>query len=168
MIHTLIDVVSKNGNLLLNVPVRGDGSIDSEEMAVVAGITAWTKRNGECIFGTRPWKIFGEGPASESAAPLKAQGFNEGQGKPFSSSDFRFTTKGDALYAIALGRPPAGQAIIKSLGAGSRHYPGKIGQITLLGTGQSLAFSRHKHILIITLPERLPEQVAYAFKIIPG
>jgi len=168
VIHTLIDVVSKNGNLLLNVPVRGDGTIDSEELLVVEGITAWIKINGECIFGTRPWKIFGEGPASEIVAPLNAQGFNEGKGKPFSGSDFRFTTKGDILYAIALGLPPAGNAVIKSLGINNSNYPGKIAGVSLVGTGQPLEFYRNGDGLIIKLPDNLKEQVAYSFKILPA
>src|SRR5664279_3124631 len=87
VVHTLIDVVSKNGNLLLNIPVRGDGTIDNDERKVVAGITDWMKINDEAIYSTRPWKIFGEGPAIEDVAPLKAQGFNEGKGKPFTAED---------------------------------------------------------------------------------
>ena len=168
VIHTLVDVVSKNGNLLLNIPVRGDGTIDSEELAVVEGITAWTSLNGEAIFGTRPWKVFGEGPASESTAPLTAQGFNEGKGKPFSGNDFRFTAKGDILYATALGLPPDGKAVIKSLGANSAYYKDKIGAVKLLGTGQSLAFETTANALVINLPDNLKEQVAYSFKILPA
>jgi alpha-L-fucosidase len=168
VIHTLIDVVSKNGNLLLNVPVRGDGTIDSEEMGIVEGITAWNKQNGECIFGTRPWKIFGEGPASEGINSLAAQGFNEGKGKPFSGSDFRFTTKGNTLYAIALGLPPDGKAVIKSLKSDSIYYPEKIGHIKLVGIGEGLSFNRTNEALIIDLPDNLPNQVAYCFKVIPG
>ena len=105
VIHTLVDVVSKNGNLLLSVPVRGDGTIDEDERKVVEGIAAWMKINDEAIFSTRPWKIFGEGPAIESAAPLTAQGFNEGKGKPFTAEDIRFTRKGNTLYAFLLGWP---------------------------------------------------------------
>ncbi len=168
VIHTLLDVVSKNGNLLLNIPVRSSGTIDSEELAVVEGITAWMSLNGECIFGTRPWKIFGEGPASESSAPLTAQGFNEGKGKPFSGSDFRFTTKGDILYATALGLPPGGKAIVKALASESDHYPGKVGYVEFTGTGQALEFERNRNGLVIHLPDRVIEQVAYSFKILPA
>ena len=168
VIHTLADVVSKNGNLLLNVPVRGNGTIDSEELKVVEGITAWVKLNGECIFGTRPWKVFGEGPASEGAEPLHAQGFNEGRGKPFSGNDFRFTTKGDVLYAIALGLPPDGKATIKSLGANANYYTGRIGAVKLVGMDQSLSFTQKADGLVIDLPANLNEQVAYGFKILPA
>lgn len=168
VIHTLADVVSKNGNLLLNIPVRGNGTIDSEELTVVEGITAWMKLNGESIFATRPWKIFGEGPSTDSAAPLSAQGFNEGKGKPFTGNDFRFTTKSEVLYAIALGLPAEGKAAIKALGSNSSHYMGKIGDVKLVGTDQSLAFERNADALIIKLPDNLKEQVAYSFKILPA
>ena len=68
VIQTLVDIVSKNGNLLLNIPVRGDGSIDEIERGVVEDIGRWMQLNSESIYGTRPWKIFGEGPAQENAA----------------------------------------------------------------------------------------------------
>jgi alpha-L-fucosidase len=132
VIHTLADVVSKNGNLLLNIPVRGDGTIDDKERAVVEDIAAWIKINGEGIFSTRPWSIYGEGPAMESSAPLSAQGFNEGKGKPFTVQDIRFTTKNKVLYAILLGWPGAGEAtLIKSLSADGKI--GKIVNVSLLG-----------------------------------
>ena len=80
VIQTLADVVSKNGNLLLSVPVRADGTIDSDEVKIVEGIAAWMDINRESIFGTRPWKVFGEGPAMASAAPSGAR-LQRGQGK---------------------------------------------------------------------------------------
>jgi alpha-L-fucosidase len=166
VIHTLVDVVSKNGNLLLNVPVRGDGTIDSEEQAIVEGITAWNKLNGEAIFGTRPWKIFGEGPASESVNALTAQGFNEGKGKPFSGSDIRFTTKGNVLYAIALGMPAQGKMVIKALGLNSTYHPDKITHIKLVGTDQELTFNRENDALTINMPDNVISQVAYSVRII--
>ena len=166
VIHTLVDVVSKNGNLLLNVPVRGDGTIDDEEQAIVEGITAWNKSNGEAIFGTRPWKIFGEGPASDPAAAVVAQNFNEGKGKPFSGSDIRFTTKGNVLYAIALGMPAQGKLVIKALGLNSGYYSEKITRIKLLSTDQELTFSRGNDALTINLPDNVSDQVAYSVRIL--
>ena len=168
VIHTLIDVVSKNGNLLLNVPVRGDGTIDSEEQAIVAGITAWNKINGECIFGTRPWGIYGEGPSAEVVDDANPQNFSEGKNKPFSGNDYRFTTKGNLLYAIALGLPPDRKATLKSLKLNSMHYPVGIASVRLLGTDQQLYFERSTDALIIKLPDNLLEQPAYSFKIFPA
>ncbi len=162
VVHTLLDVVSKNGNLMLNIPVRGNGSIDDKERAVVEGITAWMKRNSECIYGTRPYTIFGEGPASESAAPLSAQGFNEGKGKPFSAADFRFTKKGNVLYAAMLGWPDNKQALIKSL---AQNKVPKVQRVSLLGSDAPLEFTQTAEGLVVRLPESPQGAIAYVFKI---
>jgi len=106
VIHMLADIVSKNGNLLLNVPVRADGTIDEKEEAILKEIGSWMDTNHEAIYATRPWKVFGEGPASAGAV-LDAQGFNEGKGKPFTAGDVRYTVSkdGHTLYIIILGVP---------------------------------------------------------------
>lgn len=165
VIHNLIDIVSKNGNMLLNVPVRGDGTIDLDERAVVEEIGAWINNNGECIFGTRPWKVFGEGPAQENAAALTAQGFNESGGKPFSSLDYRFTTKGNSLFAISLGWPESGKALIKSLSKGNPLRPEPVNRVEFLGHG-NLKFEQKEDGLEVILPENKPElNYAYSLKI---
>jgi len=163
VIQMLCDIVSKNGDLLLNIPVRGDGSIDDKEQAVLEGIGAWMDVNKECIFDTRPWKIFGEGPASEGAA-LSAQGFNEGKGKPFTAADFRFTTKGNVLYAIELGWP-TNAASIKSLGTAAKLLDKSIGGITLLGSAEKVQWSQNADALTIKPPQNTPSDVAVVFKI---
>lgn len=168
VVHTLIDVVSKNGNLMLSVPLRGDGSIDSEEQKVVEGIADWMELNSECIFATRPWKVFGEGPAMEKAAPLSAQGFNEGKGLPFTVNDIRFTTKGDALYAIPLGKPTENKLLIKSLAVGNALYPKEIAKVMLVGKGNSLNFNRTSEGLWIDLPESTKAEFAFALKVLPA
>ncbi|HEX3024477.1 MAG TPA: alpha-L-fucosidase C-terminal domain-containing protein, partial [Chitinophagaceae bacterium] len=151
--------------MLLNVPVRGDGTIDSDERAIVEEIGVWMKANGESIFGTRPWKIFGEGPAQESAAALTAQGFNESGGKPFSSLDYRFTTKGNSLYAIALGWPENGKALIKSLSKGNSLRSELVNRVELLGFGE-LKFEQKPEGLEVILPENKPGlNYAYSLKI---
>jgi len=162
VIHTLVDVVSKNGNLLLNIPLRGDGSIDSESLKVVEEIGDWMKINKEAIFGTRPWKVFGEGPAMESAAPLSAQGFNEGKGKPFEAKDTRFTTKGNTLYVIPMGWPEDGKLLIKTLSAGNPHAA-KINSITLLGYGELKDFTTGADGLLIPLPAAAKPDLSYAY-----
>ena len=166
MIHTLTDVVSKNGNLLLNIPVRGDGSIDSEERAVVEGVAEWMHTNSEAIYGTRPWKIFGEGPAMESAAPINAQGFNEGKGKPFTADDIRFTSKGKTLYAIAMGWPGEKGSTIKSLATTSPQLGGqKITNVSLLGYQGKLNWQQTAEGLKIQTPAQQPQKNAIVFKI---
>jgi alpha-L-fucosidase len=166
VIHTLVDVVSKNGNLLLSVPVRGDGTIDSDETAIVEEIGNWMNINKQAIYGTRPWKIFGEGPAIESAAPLSAQGFNEGKGKPFESKDIRFTTKGKVLYATAMGWPEGGNIVIKSLAKGNSLHTTKISNVELLGRGKIQNFQHTAEGLSIPVPGN-KEKLSYAlvFKI---
>jgi alpha-L-fucosidase len=166
VIQMLCDIVSKNGDLLLNIPVRGDGSIDDKEQAVLEGIGAWMDVNKECIFDTRPWKVFGEGPASEGAA-LSAQGFNEGKGKPFTAADVRFTTKGKALYAIVLGTPQQ-DLQIKSLGTAAKLLDKPIGNITLLGSEEKVTWSQTADALTIKAPQKSPNGIAIVYKIEPA
>ncbi|MGS2762650.1 alpha-L-fucosidase [Sinomicrobium sp. M5D2P9] len=153
VIHTLIDVVSKNGNLMLNIPVRGNGSIDEQEKAIVEETGRWMELNSESIYGTRPWKIFGEGPQQESAGELKAQGFNEGKGLPFSYKDVRFVTKGDDLYATVMGWPELNKVVIKSLSSKSKYRNKKIRNVRLVSTGQDLSFRQTAEGLVVDFPE---------------
>lgn len=166
VIQTLVDIVSKNGNLMLNIPVRGDGTIDEKERKVVEEIGKWMKTNSESIYATRPWKIFGEGPAQEAAAQLNAQGFNEGKGKPFTYEDIRFATKGDVLYATALGWPQDGKLIIKSLAKNSRHFPKEIQKVEWVPAGQPLLFQRTETELVVSLPENNADTYACVLKIL--
>ncbi|BCU79534.1 alpha-L-fucosidase [Luteolibacter sp. LG18] len=158
VVHMLADIVSKNGNLLLNVPVRGDGSIDEKEEKVLADIGSWMDVNKEAIFGTRPWTTFGEGPASDGA-PISAQGFNEGKGKPFTADDFRFTAKGKVLYAIELGWPGEKEVVLKSL-AGK-----KVTAVTLLGSKAKVEWAQDAEGLKLKLPEKPLSDYAPVLKI---
>jgi alpha-L-fucosidase len=161
VIHMLVDVVSKNGNLLLNIPVRGDGSIDEKETAVLEGIAAWMDVNKESIFGTRPWKIFGEGPAADKANPINAQGFNEGRLK-FSSKDIRFNQNGDILYITLFGAPDE-NITIKSLGLKSN--TGIISKIELLGSKEKVIWNRNDNELEINKPGHAPNNIAVVYKL---
>lgn len=167
VIQTLVDVVSKNGNLLLSIPVRGDGTIDSDEIAVVEGIARWMDVNRECIFGTRPWKVLGEGPQMSSAAPLSAQGFNEGKGKPFTAEDLRFTSKGTELYAIAMGWS-TNAVTVKSLGTAAALLEKPVASVSLLGSTEQLKWSQTAAALIIEAPLTKVGDVAVVFKITPA
>lgn len=155
VVQTLVDIVSKNGNLLLNIPVRGNGTIDDQEMAILEEVAAWMQVNSECIYDTRPWKVLGEGPALENIAPLSGPGFNEGRGKAFVAADMRFTTKGETLYAIAYGWPEEGKIKIKSLSDGNALRPGAVSKAELLGGG-ALNFTRNSEALEVTLPDNRP------------
>lgn len=158
VIHTLVDVVSKNGNLLLSIPLKGDGALDSDELEVVKGITAWMKINSESIYDTRPYKVYGEGPAMSETAELSAQGFNEGKGKPFTAADFRFAVKGDVMYATSMGKP-SGKVLIRTL------QQRDVQRVDLLGYKEALPTERTEEGLVINLPEDCQTNIAAVFKI---
>jgi alpha-L-fucosidase len=164
IIHMLADIVSKNGNLLLSVPLRGNGSLDDKEIAVLDDLTAWMDVNSECIFGTRPWKVFGEGPALEGA-PISAQGFNEGRGKPFTVEDIRFTTKGDAVYAIVLGQPKD-LVHIQSFGTRAGLLNRGIARVEQLGAGE-VKWSRDEFAVVITPNATRTVGRCAVFKVLP-
>lgn len=166
VVHMLVDIVSKNGNMLLSVPMRGDGTIDDKEEAILNDIAAWMDKNKEGIFGTRPWNIFGEGPVAEDTNPLHAQGFNEGNHKPYTAEDIRFVTKGDALYAHVLAWPKDGKVIIKSLAEGSSLYQESIQKVSLLGTDEGVSYKRTADGLIVELPTGVkPNDISLVLKI---
>ena len=169
VVHMLIDVVSKNGNLLLSVPLRGDGMPDADAVEVVEGIAKWMKINREAIHGTRPWKTFGEGPQMASAAPLSAQGFNEGKGKPFTAEDVRFTQSknGRTLYAIVMGEPETA-VTIASLGQNAKLLERPIASVTRLGSRKKLDFSQSAEALTIQVSKptkTVEDSIATVFKI---
>lgn len=163
VIHMLADIVSKNGNLLLNVPVRSDGTIDDQERAVVDGIAQWMQVNSEAIYDTRPWRIFGEGPALAGAAPLSAQGFNEGRGKPFTAADVRYTTKGEALYAILLGVPTGKIELPALRNAGGQGEVVK--QVQLVGSAKPVTWEQKASALAIDPAATFPSDDAVVYKI---
>jgi alpha-L-fucosidase len=166
VIHMLADVVSKNGNLLLSIPLRGSGAIDDKARKVVEDIAEWMEVNSESLIGTRPWQVFGEGPAQLDAAPLSDQGFNEGKGKPFTAEDIRFTIKGQNLYAIFMGWPENNKIKIKSLGIDMPHERPDINNAILLGHDTPLKFKCDKEGFTVQLPENYPKNgIAYSVKL---
>lgn len=158
VITRLCDIVSKNGNLLLSVPLRGNGTIDADEREILQQLAAWMSLNGEAIFGTRPWRVFGEGPTQ-----VKAGMFGEEKAPAFTGEDIRFTKKGKTLFAIVLGWPPSGTLTLKSLATGT---PGSVERVELLGSAAPLSFTRDPAGLKITLPQALPGNHAFAFRIL--
>jgi alpha-L-fucosidase len=172
VIQTLADIVSKNGNLALSIPVRGDGTIDDDELKIVQDITAWMDVNKESIFSTRPWKICGEGPSLSAAAPIKAQGFNEGKNKPYTAEDIRFTTKDNILYAIILAKPDSkNQIAIHSLSNTANLIDHPIMNVELLGSSDKLQWKQTDQALTIDAPvtDKLPlDAVATVLKITLG
>lgn len=166
VVHMLIDIISKNGNLLLSVPMRGDGSIDEKEQAVLEDIAAWMSVNGEGVFGTRVWSVFGEGPVAETSNPLHAQGFNEGKHEAYTSKDIRFVTKANTLYAHVLAWPEDGKIVIKSLALTSPLNKQDIKGVELIGSNQPVKYNRTTEGLIVELPKNvIPNNISFVLKI---
>ena len=161
LVHVLTDIVSKNGCLLLNVGPNADGSIPERAEKILLELGDWLKVNGESIYATRPWRLYGEGPTRNGGGA----GFSEGKDKPFTAEDIRYTTRGDTLYAITLGWPEAEftlQAVrADAAAAGAR--------VTLLGYGEVPYHLNAEKQIVIRLPTLTPAQrpcqCAYAFKL---
>lgn len=156
VIQRLCDIVSKNGNLLLSIPQRGDGSIDADEEQILADLASWFALNGAGIYGTRPWRSFGEGPTKP---PVGMQ--NEGEAKPFVAEDVRFTwaPATGVLHAFFLDWPE-GESRISSLGA--RALPHAVIERIEMGDGRPVEFRRDGDALRLTLPR--PQNEAF----VPG
>lgn len=161
IIPMLVDIVSKNGNLLLNIPLPGHGEPDSDELLFLSELADWHSVNAEAIKATRPWRIYGEGPSTQGKA-VAAYQLSKLQ---FGAQDIRFTTKGRALYAIALGWPQDGRIVVKSLATGSGDFTRGIGKVELLGSSGALEWSRTAQGLEIRLPPMAPCKHAFAFRI---
>jgi alpha-L-fucosidase len=151
-IHWLADTASKNGTFILNIPGRPDGTIDSKEVKILEEIGAWMKINGEAIYATRPWIIYGEGPVA-----IKEGSFQGNSIQSVSARDIRYTRNkaGTVIYAIALGWP-AGEMELRSLGTAASAKPGRVGQVELLGTGKPVKWKQTASALHVALPDYRP------------
>jgi alpha-L-fucosidase len=158
VIHQLIDIVSKNGNLLLNIGPRSDGTIPDEVQRVLLDVGEWLNTNGEAIYSTRPWRTYGEGPTKVAAGS-----FHDTDTANYTPEDFRFTTKGNVLYAIGLAWPGTGEAVIHSLGltlGGKR-----VQSVSLVGSETKVQFSQGPDGLRVVLPNLAPPKYAYALRV---
>jgi alpha-L-fucosidase len=158
VVDQLIDVVSKNGNLLLNIGPRSDGTIPDEAQQVLLDVGSWLTINGDAIYGTRPWKTYGEGPTKVAAGS-----FHDTDTAHYTPEDFRFTTKADALYAIGLAWPTNGEAVIRSLAAtlGSQ----SVQSVSLLGSDAKPKFQQRPDGLHVQLPSQPPVKYAYVLRL---
>ncbi|MDE3067307.1 MAG: alpha-L-fucosidase [Verrucomicrobiota bacterium] len=161
-IHWLADAVSKNGTFILNIPGKPDGTNDADEKTILDAIGGWMRLNGEAIYATRPWTVFGEG-------------VHEAQGGAFAgrstgaldARDVRFTRnkRGDVIYAIVLGWPDGDSFVIKSLGSGSSARPGRVRNVELLGCQEKLGWTQSAQSLTVKKPSVKPCDFACALKV---
>jgi alpha-L-fucosidase len=155
-VHMLVDIVSKNGNLLLNVVQRPDGTLDPEVETLLNEMADWIADNGEGIYGTRPWQVFGEGP-------MRAKGGAFKEDFRYGAQDIRFTTKDGRLYAFALGCPEDRRLLIKSLAA--TKGGNKITRVELLGRDGKLKFKQTTEGLLVELPDGKLNESALGLRI---
>ncbi|MFC1636910.1 alpha-L-fucosidase [Planctomycetota bacterium] len=162
LVDDLVDIVAKNGCLLLNIGPRADGTIPQEAQDILLAIGRWLKVNGEAIYETRPYKISGEGPTGTAEGHL-----SEGKNKPYTAEDIRFTQDGKHLYAIVLDWPKDNNVVIKSLCKNAAVGLAEIQSIKLLGSKARLNWSRNAHGLNVQLPDEKTGDYAYVLKITP-
>ena len=161
VVDTLVDNVSKNGNLLLNVVQRPDGSIDPEVEELLKQMADWTAIHGQAIFGSRPWQVYGEGA-------VKAKGGSFKEDFKYTAKDIRFTTQGPTLYAIALGWPEDGKIVIRSLAKPAGQNVNNIAAISLLGSDAKIEWTQTADALVVKLPENKVSELTTALKITGG
>ena len=159
IVHELVDIVSKNGNLLLNIGPRSDGTIPDAVQQVLRDVGGWLKVNGEAIYGSRPWRVYGEGPTK-----VMEGSFHDQDTQPYTAEDFRFTTKARVLYAIELAWPAQAEAVIHSLRLGVAGQQ-NVASVEMIGSESKLAFQQLADGLHIKVPERAPGRYAYGFRI---
>lgn len=163
LIRRLVDVVSMNGNYLLNISPRADGTIPDEQQALLREVGAWLKVNGEAIYGTRPWVRYGEGPFHDAAPDLSPEpGPDDPPAESYTAREVRFTTKGPVLYATLMDWPGA-EAVIKSLGTDTDRRA--VRRVELLGHAGSLRFKQQADGLHVTMPATRVGAHAYVLKI---
>jgi alpha-L-fucosidase len=158
VVGQLIDIVSKNGNLLLNIGPKSDGTIPEQVQQVLLDVGSWLNVNGEAIYGTRPWRIYGEGPTKAAAGA-----FHDMDVTNYTAEDFRFTTKGGALYVIGMNWQNNREAVVRSLA--SAVGSDRVKAVSLVGSEAKVQFDQQDDGLHVKLPGHAPTKYAYALRV---
>ena len=161
VIDLLVDIVSKNGNLLLNFPLPNSGELDPREITVLEGITAWMAVNGDGIYGTRPWKIYGEGPSTQQK--VETGNFNEDKKKDLTGEDIRFTKKGNTIFAFVMGKTEVAE--VNALGLWSPQDPGKIERVQILGDDGKLEWIQDNGALRVRVPAGFSPGIGFTLRV---
>jgi len=157
MIGNAVDAISKNGMVMMNVALRGDGTLPENQAAYLTAFGDFLKTCGEGIYGSRPWDVYGEGPLE-----MKDGRRGENQ-KDFLQQDIRFATKDEVLYAFVLA-PPTKDIVIKTLASGGL-LKEEIALIVLMGSNEKIQWKRSSDGLAIRLPKSLPTLPVIGFKL---
>jgi alpha-L-fucosidase len=160
LVHTLVDIVSKNGNLLLNISPRADGTIPEEQKNSLLGVGEWLRINGEAIYETRPFSVYGEGPKRMTTSGHFVQMSGE-----YNAENFRFTTRGDTVYAIQMGWPGGGQTVtIESLG---RDALGDmdVKRVSVVGSPEEIEWMLTDDGLLVKTPLKAPNDIAICYRV---
>lgn len=167
VIRMLVDIVSKNGNLLLNVVQTPEGDLEPDVLKILDGIGAWVGINGEGIYGTRPWKVFGEGPAISEQEKGRFGGLKDVPSKPFTAGDFRFTTSkdGNTIFAFCFGVPDKEFRIVSLGGDSELNNKKAISSVEILGSSAKPEWKQEPGALVIAKPDTIPNKEAVAIKI---
>ncbi|MCU0363043.1 MAG: alpha-L-fucosidase [Bacteroidales bacterium] len=162
VIQMLVDIVSKNGNLLLNVVQTPEGDLEPDVLDILEEIAEWTPVNGEGIYGTRPWKVYGEGPSISNQEKGTFGGVRDV--RPYEAGDIRFTAKENAVFAFSM-QKPEGQLKIVSLGKKAGLEERKIKSVRILGSSERIKWKQEEDALVIAMPSTLPEWIVTGFRI---
>lgn len=160
LIDELVDVVSKNGNLLLNVGPKADGTIPEQARSILLQMGTWLRVNGEAIYGSRPWLLYGEGPTMVASSAMNTDR------QDYTPEDIRFTKRRGVLYAIALGWPESGELRVRTLWRGTPYLSGNVCAVQMLGSSEQLLWHQREDGLHITLPHAKPDEPAFTFRIL--
>jgi alpha-L-fucosidase len=164
VVQLLMDIVSKNGNLLINVVQTPEGDLEPDVLAIMENISKWIEANGEGVYATRPWKVYGEGPSTlkENQKAGRFGGVSDSRG--YQATDVRYTTKGGNVYAFVMSTPDT-DITLASLGKNAKLTDKDVASVSMLGSKEKLKWKQEGDAMVIRKPSNLPTWKVHGFKI---